>query len=315
MEYLLFLQNVREASPSFVNSIFVFISEVLVASFVLIPALVYWCGNKKTGQWMLLNYSGAYMMNQIVKNSVCLYRPWIRDPRLHLADEAIKSATGYSFPSGHTTLTTATMESLAVWQRKKKWVVVVCTLFIFLVAFARNWLGAHTQYDVITAIIETSIVIIVNIFLCRYFENKTDKSVLLLIIGLVVVALIMVYLQFKPYPMDYDSEGNLICDPYKMLTDCYTGAGLLSGFLVGWFCESKLVKFDDEAPAKSKVLRGIIGSVILILLYLVILPLILKPIEAHLAHLIKYFILMIFITFVFPLCFNAIANKKVKTEN
>lgn len=312
MEYMLFLQHLRESSPSFVNSIFVFISEVLVAAVILIPALVYWCGDKKTGQWMFLNYSGAYMVNQIVKNSVCLYRPWIRNPKLTLAPEAVKSATGYSFPSGHTTFATTTMESLIVWQRKRKWVVILCTIFIFLVAFARNWLGAHTQYDVMAAILEVSVIVILNIFLCRAFDGKTDKDWLLVIIGIAGLVCVMLYLQFKKYPIDYDATGKILVDPYDMLTDCYTGAGLFSGFLIGWLLENRFVKFDHEVSVKQLVLRGVIGSIILGLLYAVILPLAVCMANPHLGHFIKYFVLIIYAVFLFPLCFNAIEKKSAK---
>ncbi len=46
--------------------------------------------------------------------SVCAYRPWIRDVRVLPAGDAIKTATGYSFPSGHTTTATPIYGGLAL---------------------------------------------------------------------------------------------------------------------------------------------------------------------------------------------------------
>lgn len=320
MDYLLFLQNIREACPGFVNYFFLFISEILVAGVILIPSLVYWCCDKRTGLWMLLNYSGAYMVNQIVKNTACVYRPWIRDSRLHIAPQAAKSATGYSFPSGHTVLATSTLESLAVWQKKRKWVTVICTVGILLVAFARNWLGAHTQYDVIAAILETSVVIILNIFFVRFLETKADRDVKnnhfdvwVILIGLAVTLAVMLYLQYKKYPIDYAPDNTIIVDPYKMLTDCYTGAGLISGLLIGWFCERRLVHFGYDSSKKSIIWRGVIGAILLGLMYAVILPLMTSFMGEHLGHFVKYFLLMIFITLIYPAAFTLVARyKKLK---
>lgn len=320
MEYLLFLQNIRESSPAFINYFFLFISEILVAGVILIPSLVYWCSDKRTGLWMLLNYSGAYMINQIIKNTACVYRPWIKDSRLRIAPQAAKSATGYSFPSGHTVLAASTLESLAVWQRKRKWIAVFSSMFILLVAFARNWLGAHTQYDVITAILETSLVIIVNIFIVRFLENLSDRDVkknnfdvFVLCIGLFLVTAVMLYLQFKKYPIDYNADGSIVVNPYEMLTDCYTGAGLISGLLLGWFLERRMVHFTYEVSKKNLLLRGVLGAILLALMYAVILPMMVSFMGEHLKHFVKYFLLMIFITLIYPAAFTLIG--RIKKQN
>ena len=40
--------------------------------------------------------------NGALKVTVCAYRPWIRDARILPYGDSINTATGYSFPSGHT---------------------------------------------------------------------------------------------------------------------------------------------------------------------------------------------------------------------
>lgn len=63
--------------------------------------IVYWAVNKKTGTWILLNFAGANLLNGFLKLTACVYRPWIKDARIIPAGDAITTATGYSFPSGH----------------------------------------------------------------------------------------------------------------------------------------------------------------------------------------------------------------------
>ena len=323
MDYLLFLQNLRESCPAFINNFFIFISEALVSLLILIPVIIYWSVDKKVGLWFLFNYSAGYFTNQCVKNTACVYRPWIRDSRLHLAKEAVYSATGYSFPSGHTALGTLVLESLAVWKRKNKFLVVLSAIGIFLIAFARNWLGAHSQYDVIVSVLLASIVVIINIFIVKAIDGKCDNKLgksqkfsldfLLVLIGLILLVILMLYLNFKNYPLDYDLEGKILVDPYDMLTDCYTGAGMLGGFLIGFLLERHFVKFQIEQPKKILILRSLIGSVILLLLYLVILPLIFKGLGQHLSHILKYFIIFLFVTFIYP-CLFVLVEKKLLTQ-
>lgn len=317
MNYLYVLQQLRESCPTFINSIFVVLSEYLVAMFIAIPAVIYWCADKQAGKWMLLNYGGCSFVNQTIKNTFCVYRPWIRDSRLFVAKAAAKGATGYSFPSGHTTLTTSVFESLAVWQKKRKWVVILSAIVILFVATARNWLGCHTPADVITAILVSSLVIILNIFVVRFAQNNPDKKWILAVIGLVICAAMILYCQFKKYPIDFDSEGNILAEPYNMLTDCYTNVGLLSGYIIGWFIEQKWVDFSDEGTKKQKIFRGVIGTIILGLLYAVILPAVLDVFgdAEHLKHFLKYFLIMIYIVLLYPLAIKLIDKKIAKKAN
>ncbi|MFR6582359.1 MAG: phosphatase PAP2 family protein [Ruminococcus sp.] len=56
------------------------------------------------------------------------------------------AATGYSFPSGHTTRATAMFGGSGLWFMEKKHSVVAGLLFVlvFLTMFSRNYLGVHT---------------------------------------------------------------------------------------------------------------------------------------------------------------------------
>lgn len=69
IQYLLFLQELREASGNVFDAFFIEIttySEAL-AAFVLL-GFVYWCVDKRTGAWMAFNVAISCTWNQVVKN-------------------------------------------------------------------------------------------------------------------------------------------------------------------------------------------------------------------------------------------------------
>lgn len=64
-------------------------------------ALFYWCIDKKLGEFLLISYCATSVVVSFLKNFANIYRPWILDSRVKPVEEALKTATGYSFPSGH----------------------------------------------------------------------------------------------------------------------------------------------------------------------------------------------------------------------
>lgn len=102
IEFLLLLQNFRNG----IGSIFTaFLSKMSLIEemevVLLIIALIYWCVSKSYGTYFLMGRSGNRVVNGLLKVTACVYRPWIRDPRIVPDSDALAVATGYSFPSGH----------------------------------------------------------------------------------------------------------------------------------------------------------------------------------------------------------------------
>ena len=105
IRYLLWLQEIRFALGSGVESFFIFICKnYIIILMTMIPVIIYWVHDKKTGMRLLLTICMANFLNGLLKIIFCIYRPWIRDPRIKPNIKAIKDATGYSFPSGHSTI-------------------------------------------------------------------------------------------------------------------------------------------------------------------------------------------------------------------
>ena len=114
IQYLLFLQNFRNSINDALTPFMEMISLFAVTFLVIIPAMIYWCVDKESGLYTMASYTATIAINAVVKLTACVYRPWIRDSRILPAGDAISTATGYSFPSGHTTMATSIYGSMAV---------------------------------------------------------------------------------------------------------------------------------------------------------------------------------------------------------
>ena len=102
IDYLLLLQRFRESINDALTPLMEGLSLFAVTYLILIPVFVYWVVDKRKGLYTLVSYYLCRSVNAIVKLTACIYRPWIRDARVMPAGDAITTATGYSFPSGHT---------------------------------------------------------------------------------------------------------------------------------------------------------------------------------------------------------------------
>ena len=103
IQILLSLQDFRNGAGGMLSDFMAkmtFLGEL--NSVIVIMALIYWCVSKELGTYLLMGWSGNRLVNGALKVTVCAYRPWIRDPRILPYGNAITTATGYSFPSGHT---------------------------------------------------------------------------------------------------------------------------------------------------------------------------------------------------------------------
>ena len=119
----------------------------------------------------------GFLVNNVIKLTACIYRPWIRDPRILPPERALKTATGYSFPSGHTQFAASSYGSLAQrYVKERRALCTLCSVMIFLAAFSRNYLGVHTPQDVIVAIL-CSLAIIKA---CAVMESKVRENPALL---------------------------------------------------------------------------------------------------------------------------------------
>lgn len=160
IEYLLYLQQFRETVGSILTPLMNAVTK-LSAGFLPIAmmCMIYWAFDRKAGRKILAGLGGGLFINGFLKLTFCVYRPWIRDTRILPYGDSKTAATGYSFPSGHTTRATAMFGGSGLWFMKKRHSVVAGLLFVlvFMTMFSRNYLGVHTPQDVLVGFISTAV--------------------------------------------------------------------------------------------------------------------------------------------------------------
>jgi len=262
--YLLLLQDLRNATGGIFDEFFNALSKIAVDVMPLLPFMLFWCVDKKWGYRFLGFYSGAEVLNGFLKLTVCAYRPWIRSDLIEPAGDSKVAATGYSFPSGHTTIATVMYGGTAAWQyRKRRWVSIICIVLLALTAFSRNYLGVHTPQDVLVGFSATAILMFIIVRVQERIGDDERTKDILSAAGVVLVIALLIYIQVKPYPMDY-VDGVLLVDPQKMMNDTFKSAGMFLGFIIGSYIERHYVHYEIPVGAANLPIVTCIGVIIVL---------------------------------------------------
>lgn len=311
IDILLLFQNFREISGDCLNDFFAFISNVAVDFYILIPALIlFWAVDKKVGILTILSFGVGSFYNAIMKSAFAVYRPWIRSDKIKPLAVVMRGATGYSFPSGHSTSVSSFYCSLIVYYRKHKKLCVVFGLLIFLTMFSRLYVGVHTPQDVLVGLLLGILSTATVLAASKFVSKKKNNDIIVLIVGIVACIIGLVFISTKNYPMDY-IDGKLIVDPATMVVNGFKDPGIFFGALIGWFVERRFVKFEICKSPVKKVERSFIGALLVVFYWTVIVG----PIGNFFKINIVYFLLTASVPFIFmviyPLTFSRSKKPKI----
>ena len=91
IKYLLLLQELREQAPEWFNGLIQFITDTAGGILLLlVPLIIYFCLDKKKGEFIWISLAFASVLNVLIKNIFCVYRPWIRSELIKPTAEAIE---------------------------------------------------------------------------------------------------------------------------------------------------------------------------------------------------------------------------------
>lgn len=261
IDILLWFQSLRDSLHGALDTPLLLITELGEAIIPMMLAFaLYWCLNKTAGLNLLFTCNIGDFFNGVAKLTATVYRPWIRDSRIQPVEGALSGATGYSFPSGHSTKAVTAYGGLAYSNKTSRWFKGCMTALIILIMVSRCYLGVHTPQDVLVGAALGGLTVWLVKQLLRWVDHG-NRDLWLAAAATAVGALSIVYAALKAYPIDM-ADGVLLADPVKMQADHFSATGAVIGLLWGWVWERRGIRFSLKASAWQLVLRFISGMVI-----------------------------------------------------
>ena len=253
MDFLYFLEGLRTPLLDSVVSALTHLGGETV--FLVAALVVFWCVDKRQGYYLMsVGFMGT-LVNQFLKITCRIPRPWVRDPNFTIFEAARAEATGYYFPSGHSTSSVGTFGVLAT-EGKRLGLRLIAVGLCFLIPLTRLYLGVHTPADVLVGG-AISLFFIIVLRPVVYREDGKHMPTLLAVM-LVLSAAFVAYMELFPFPADVDAA-NLA----SALKNSYTLLGALAGMLVVYKADKKL-NFTTEAPFSAQVLKVLLGLVLVL---------------------------------------------------
>lgn len=223
----------------FWDNFFTFITMLGEEVFLFLTlTYLYWNVDKSLGKYIAYSAITGINLNGVLKSIFNFPRP--------IGEEGIRTlraetATGSSFPSGHTQGSASVLFSLSLWIRKRLFTIASVAL-VALVALSRLYLGVHYPKDVLAG----GILGFLSSWVClMLYQRFTNKSRLFFI----------TFLLFCPFLLIAGG-----------MDDFIKSLGLFGGLAAGNLTEEKYVNFQIPTRLLKKLLRWILGLVIILIL-------------------------------------------------
>ena len=248
IEFLIFLQGVRDSLPDFVTEFFLLVSrhEFIGAIPIVIAAFFLWSVGKREGEFLLFNISFVGVIGGIIKSTVNQPRPWVLDPDVHPVPEAQATARGGSLPSSHSTAALASYGS-AAWVSEVKALRVLFLLVAIIIPFSRLFLGVHTPLDIIAALAIVLAIAFVN-YKVLSWSHESERNRLYALVGYIIAAVVIGIISDVRSGTLLSSGGALMCLAIPI-------------FLM---IEERFVGYEPPEDLRDRIVIAIPGLVIMI---------------------------------------------------
>ena len=311
MSFLYLLEEIRNPVLDFLFSIVTLFGEETV--FMAVGMIVFWCVNKQKGYYLLSVGFVGTVINQFLKITFRVPRPWVKDPNFTIVESAREAASGYSFPSGHTQTSVGLFGGLALKFRNRAIKIASIALCV-LVPLSRMYLGVHTPADVGVSIV---IALVLIFALAPLFEKaeKSPKVMYALLFSLTGIMLAyLLFISFWSFPEEVFHVDN-VHNYTSAVKNAYTLTGCMLGFLVVYTLDLKWLKFDTKAVWWVQLIK-IAGGLVLVL---AVKELLRAPLAAILpentwARMIRYFLMVVTAGTLWPITFKYFAKLGGKKE-
>ena len=276
LEILRHIQSIANPFFDFLFQLITICGEQIVL--ISIISIIYWALDKKFGEYIAYSVLTSVLLNNAIKDIFKMKRP--------IGEEGIRTlreqtATGYSFPSGHTQSASSFYGSMAIYL-KNRVMYIIATVTIILIGFSRLYLGVHYPKDVIVG----GILGVLTSLICYKLYNRVENKMLLYVVTFAI---------FIP------------ALTFAHSADFIKGMGTYLGFIIGIYIEKRYVNFSTEGNTGNKIIRVLLGIVILLVLQLglkVILP------SGTIFSFIRYALISLIGIGVYPMIFKNLNFKK-----
>ncbi|MCF0131522.1 MAG: phosphatase PAP2 family protein [Pseudobutyrivibrio sp.] len=286
MTYLYLLQQIRIATMGIFDTLFIYISSLGETTITFwLMGFVYWCVDKDAGAYMAWNVSLSCTASQWLKKLFNVPRPWLQDTRLTPVEAALSGAQDASFPSGHTVRAGATWGT-AAFKQKDKWLKTTLYVVVILVAFSRNYLGVHTLWDILGAVILVATGIIVTNLGAKWIDGSVKRDVIICAIGC------------------------LICFVPMLRYGCLSNAGYGFGFISGWFIERRWIRFTLPNSNEQRAIRFLLGAMGILYIQKSIASTLSFIMEGKYSGFFTGFVMGLFIMAIYPLFYDSKKRRK-----
>lgn len=248
VNFIIWIQTFVNGFTTLVAKFLQICGEEYVLIFVL--GLLYWSIDKRLGRRASLSMVGSMLFGTLIKGIALRRRPYMDNAQIKCITPPHKGADimsvkeqGYSFPSLHSTMATATYGMIAVSTRKKV-TIAIGIIMPLLIGLSRPFIGVHYPTDVLVG----WTLGIICIFVLGGIENRFGYK-----IGFLV-------------PTVLGIAGFFYCTD----TEFYSGYGVTLGLFLGFMFEEKFVKFKFCKKWWTYILRPVGGVVTFFILTLLL---------------------------------------------
>lgn len=242
---LMFFQQLANPFLDFVSQFFTFFGESIPV--IVIVLAIYWCDNKSRGFSLFMTLASSLIFVNIIKPIFHVARPFVKHPEIQ--GKRISTATGFSFPSGHTTTASTFYTSLALGTKnKKRWITAAIVLSV-IVGISRMYLGVHWPTDVLAGfIIGLLASFLLYNFFTNFFEHK-NCEITCLVVGLLCLVTSITFTVI------------LTLNPELKInfSDLMKSLALTTGGLLGVYWDKTKINFSTSGSLGKKAVRFLVG--------------------------------------------------------
>lgn len=302
-----FLLTIESLRTPFLNIFFLVITRFGEET-ILLPllCLLYWIFNKRLAITLSMSFMLAVVVNNLLKVFFMIPRPWLRDPQIIPVEGAAGSATGYSFPSGHTANAVSVYGAAAHYFSNNRLAKVFLWALILLIAFSRVYLGVHTPLDVIVSFLIGLVLLVALRQILAALDNHPGIDKAIFLIGLGVIAVGTAFVLLKTYPMDTDRT---------LLKNAMEAFGVTGGALIGWYWDRRKIHFREVGVSAPAILVGIVGIAMILAIRILLKSLLEAVFGVNIGAFFRYAMIGLWITGLYPFLLTLIMKKRQTNQH